>query len=79
MAYVKIKSIGKQHILSKRDYEYIRSHLGILLPVMSINFTPDGQIWGMAVYTDDANDCISLFVDTNEIKYEVIIDGYSNY
>ena len=79
MATVRIKSIGKQYILSDEDYEFILRNLNKPLSVLSLNFTNNsGELWSLAVY-DDADSCVTVFLKENNIKCEVDFNGFCNY
>ena len=77
MATVKIRSLSKG-ALNNRDYDYVRGHLQEYLPVLSLFFNEDGTLWGISIYTDQ-NRSITLFVDINELLYEVRFNGDCNY
>ena len=79
MATVKIKSIKCQYILNNKDYNWIVEHLGQDLPILSLNFTPEGRLWSIAVYASEIDSCVSLFITENKIKYEVNYNGDRNY
>ena len=79
MATVKIKSISCQYILNNKDYNWLLKHLDEDLQILSLNFTPTGRLWSIAVYAPDIESCISLFIDENKLLYKVNYNGNSNY
>lgn len=79
MATVKIKDIKCQYILSNKDYNWLVEHLNQDLPILSLNFTPSGELWSIAVYANEIDDCVSLFIHDNRIQYEVNYNGNRNY
>ena len=71
MLTVKIHSINEQGILTNDDFAWIINHLNKPLQIMGLNFNnDDGNVWLITVYKED-NSIITLFVNTNEIKFTV--------
>lgn len=73
MLTVKVKSIGRPYVMSPIDFEWLQGHLNEPLPVLSINFDTTGNLWSIAVYTPDnmVIGCISLFINEQNVKYEL--------
>ena len=70
MPTIKIKSIKHRSTLSDEDYIFILDNLEKDLPLMSINYMPDGVPFSFAVYKSD-KEVISLFVDANKLEYRL--------
>lgn len=71
MLTVKIHAIHDQGILTDEDFAWVRRHLNRRLRIMALNFdNDDGNVWLITVYKED-NDIISLFVNTNRIKFTI--------
>lgn len=71
MLTVKIHSINEQGILTDEDFAWIINHLNKPLRITSLNFrSDDSQLWLIAIYKED-NSIITLFVNTNEIKFTI--------
>lgn len=70
MATIRIKNIGRRDILKDEDYRFICDNINEPLRIMSINYDREGNVWSIAVYKGDS-DCVSLFVDTNALEYEI--------
>lgn len=72
---VTIKSL-KQYILTQDEYQWILDNMHKPFKVMQLTFDyTSGKVWSIAIYRPGENDddvtCISLFVDTNKLRYEL--------
>jgi hypothetical protein len=74
MATVTIKSVKRQNILSDEEYEYIKANLNKPLQLLDLSWYKSGEVCAIAIYCDD-DACITLFVDSNGLEYEVNIDA----
>lgn len=71
MLTVRIHSINDQGILTDEDFAWVRRPLNRRLRIMALNFdNDDGNVRLITVYKED-NDIISLFVNTNRIKFTI--------
>lgn len=71
MLTVIIHSINDQGVLTDEDFAWVRRHLNRRLRIMALNFDSDGgNAWLITVYKEN-NDIISLFVNTNRIKFTI--------
>ena len=71
MLTVRIHSINDQGVLTDEDFAWVRRHLNKPLRIMGLNFNrDDGNVWLITVYKGK-NDIISLFVNTNRIKFTI--------
>ena len=77
MATIKVKSIGNQFVLNNKDYEYLLQHMNEELQILSMNYTRNGHLWSFAVHARSA-DCITVFVDENQVEYEVNYNANNN-
>ena len=75
MATAIIKSIKRQNILSDEEYEYIKANLNKPLTLLDLSWFPSGELCALAVYYNKS--CITLFVGSNGIEYEVDISASS--
>lgn len=73
---ITIKNV-RRGILSLDDFRWLRRNLGKPLKVMSLTYDyASGKLWHIAIYRpgidqEDDVTCISLFVDRNEVQYEL--------
>lgn len=71
MLTVKIHSINDQGTLTDEDFAWVRRHLNKPLRIMALNFwSDDNHVWLITIYKDD-NNIITLFVNTNKIKFTI--------
>lgn len=71
MLTVRITDVGRQAVLDDAEYLWIKNHLDTPLLVNSIHFDNDThEPWFFSVRTDSVcGAIITLFVDSNDIKY----------
>ena len=75
MLKVKIKSIGRQNILSDEKFDWLLRRLDTPLPISCIDLDTDGNVLMMVIRTDEERfNVITLFVDSNEVIYEFVGD-----
>lgn len=74
MAYVYIKSIGKQNILTDSDFNYVKSNLNKPLQLNSIDWFDTGMVCSISFFCPNhIRKIVVLFPDSNELEYEVTL------
>lgn len=74
MFKVIIKLVGRKHVLDDVEYDWITSNLGKPLEVFSMMFSAESNVpYAITVRVgNEHNDVVTLFVDSNVVKYEFV-------